>query len=547
VRRYGRILAWIAVVGGGLVFAASVYLIVQDEPRPTGGERGQAAEALATEIEDAIDLAAWARTGAVRWTFAGRRTLVWDRRRHLVQVMWDGNEVLIHEGAADGVALRNGVEVTGPEARELLREANQAWINDSFWLNAPAKLRDEGTTLTRLSDDRLMVEYASGGRTPGDAYVWTIGEDGLPTSWKMWVSILPVGGVETTWGGWITLDTGARISTRHVGPLGFTLQLTNVEGAATLDELVPGGDPFARIAEADAEIVPEPIEAEPLPELPELSAVEAGSEALWLVDAIADRQFVILDRIDAHELRHPADSDFDPTQVDIEPIEREVPVAFRLTGADGECGATEGTPVVITSRSRPTDDADDPRYAKAWWYRYEAVEVQAECAGLFAAPASFEGELEWREPDLVQEFVPGQLGASDGDAMNVEREPIGRRGRFAGGYRFVEEAGCDYSSSLTVARRGRRSEIEWGGQFSEVYGLLRHGDRVYFAERSVHGWVLHAVSENESGEPAPTFAAQPSATAVDVEAVEAEVFFCFPPPDGVEAGAEETKDRKSVV
>ena len=544
MRRYGRILAWIAVVGGGLVLAVSVYLLIQDEPRPTGGERGQAAEELATEIEDAIDLAAWARTGAVRWTFAGRRTLVWDRRRHLVQVMWDGNEVLIHEGAADGVALRNGNEVTGAEARELLHEANQAWINDSFWLNAPAKLRDDGTTLTRLSDDELMVEYSSGGSTPGDAYVWTIGDDGLPTSWRMWVSILPVGGVETTWGGWITLATGAKVATRHVGPLGFTLELTNVEGAATLAELVGGDDPFARLAEPEVEIVPEAeVEGDELPELPELGAVEDDPDALWVVDSIDDRQFVILDRVDAHELRHPAGEELDVTQIDVDPIEREVPTEFRLTGVDGPCEGGEGTPVVITSRSHPTADEEDPRFIRMWWYRYAAVEVQADCAGRFATPASFTGELEWREPDVVQDFIPGQLGPSEGDEPNVVRDPVGLRGRFSGGYRFAEEASCDYRSVLTIVRRGRRSEIEWGGRFSSVYGLLRHGDHVYFAERSVNGWVLHAVSEDEDGEPPPTFAAHPSLTSLDVDQIESEIWYCFDPaeeePPSEEPAAEE--------
>ena len=107
---------------------------------------------------------------------------------------------------------------------------------------------------TKFDDDgeeSLLVSYASGGLTPGDAYLWRVGPDGTPTAWKLWVSILPIGGVETSWEGWVTLDTGARISTRHAGPLGLTLELTDVEGAATLDALVDGPDPFAPLFERE--------------------------------------------------------------------------------------------------------------------------------------------------------------------------------------------------------------------------------------------------------------------------------------------------------
>jgi hypothetical protein len=65
--------------------------------------------------------------------------------------------------------------------------------------------------------------------------------------------VIPVGGVSTTWEGWQTLSTGARIATRHVGPFGLTMQLEDVEGAATLEELVGEPDPFAPLFASDEE------------------------------------------------------------------------------------------------------------------------------------------------------------------------------------------------------------------------------------------------------------------------------------------------------
>jgi hypothetical protein len=48
-----------------------------------------------------------------------------------------------------------------------------------------------------------------------------------------------------TWGGWISLPTGAKVSTLHrIGP--FTLEIRDVAGAKSLAELLSGEkDPFA--------------------------------------------------------------------------------------------------------------------------------------------------------------------------------------------------------------------------------------------------------------------------------------------------------------
>lgn len=223
--------------------------------RPAGVE-GPEAEALARRMVEAVDGEAWRRTGAVRWTFAGSNRHLWDRRRGLARVRWGQVEVLLRAGAPAGRAWRGGQRVRGAEEGALLRAAHGAWINDSFWLDPVTKAFDPGTTRAIVSgaptagatggEQSLLISYASGGNTPGDAYLWELDPaTGRPVAWRMWVSILPLGGVRATWAGWTRLGTGAWVATEHQVLGLLPLAITDVAGAETLAQLEPGPDPFA--------------------------------------------------------------------------------------------------------------------------------------------------------------------------------------------------------------------------------------------------------------------------------------------------------------
>jgi hypothetical protein len=247
-----RVLYWVGGVIGVLVLALGITLAVLHEGRPEGGRTGPGADDFARRIERAVDKEAWDRTGAIRFDFDGRQEHLWDLERDLSRVRWGDIEVLQRLDRRDGVAFEDGQPVSEERRAELVEKAWAFFCNDTFWLNPFVKLFDEGTerAIVTLEDGSkaLLITYSSGGVTPGDAYLWIPGEGDLPVAGKMWVSVFPIGGVRASWDEWITLSTGAKVATHHeLGP--FTLELRDIEGAATLAELEPGPDPFAALLE----------------------------------------------------------------------------------------------------------------------------------------------------------------------------------------------------------------------------------------------------------------------------------------------------------
>lgn len=244
MRRFIKVL-FLVLLAFGLTLGIGLRLAHSPLPKGTPGPE---ADALARRMLESIDDGAWQHTGAVSWDFDGRQQHLWDRTRQLARVRFDDTEVLLDLTHRSGKAFVDGVPVSPGDLEALVDKAWSFWCNDSFWLNPISKLFDAGTT-RQLVDlggggQGLLVTYAEGGVTPGDSYLWIASPDGRPTAWKMWTRILPLGGLEASWDNWIELPTGAAISTRH--DIAFLeLRLLDVEGAASLADLVPGEDPFA--------------------------------------------------------------------------------------------------------------------------------------------------------------------------------------------------------------------------------------------------------------------------------------------------------------
>jgi len=237
----GRLLRRLGLVFTGVAIALAVGCGLVSERRPEAAPSAEA-DALARRVAAAVDADAWARTGAVRFVFRGKNAWLWDRAGGRARLRSGEREVLFRVHDQSGIALEDGRPLSGEALDEALAAAWKAFCNDTFWLNPVVKLFDAGTQRALVPTEAgvgLLVTYASGGVTPGDAYLWHVGPDGRPSAWQMWVQILPVGGVHMTWEGWQTLETGAVVSTLHKGTVA-DLALTEVAGSATLEGLEPG-------------------------------------------------------------------------------------------------------------------------------------------------------------------------------------------------------------------------------------------------------------------------------------------------------------------
>ena len=243
VQKAFRITGYILLV---LLVAAVAGCMALDRPLPEGVE-GAKAEALTDKVLTFVNADAWAETNVVTFSYFNKHHIVWDKTRQYAEVKWGNVRVLLNLQTREGMVWKKDQPLSGEDAEGYLQSAWEYWCNDAFWFNPLVKLRDAGTKRQYVAlegpQDGLLVTYTSGGVTPGDSYLWYINPDGEPTHWRMWVNILPIGGIQTSWEGWKKLHTGALVSQRHANGL-MSFGLANVRSADSVEDLL-GNDIFA--------------------------------------------------------------------------------------------------------------------------------------------------------------------------------------------------------------------------------------------------------------------------------------------------------------
>ncbi len=77
------------------------------------------------------------------------------------------------------------IDLFGEHEAPIEQDAYAAWVNDTYWLFAPAKLLDPGVQREITRDGELHVWFETVGLTPGDQYWFTIDPDTkLVSEWR---------------------------------------------------------------------------------------------------------------------------------------------------------------------------------------------------------------------------------------------------------------------------------------------------------------------------------------------------------------------------
>lgn len=138
----------------------------------------------------------WQNTRYISWNFFGNRNLVWDKKeeRARIESLKDSITYVVDLKTLTGKVWVKGQLISEPDSsNRMLQKAKSMWINDSYWLVMPFKLKDTGVTLKYLGEDTLktggrcnvlQLTFNNVGDTPQNKYhIYVDLEDNLVKQW----------------------------------------------------------------------------------------------------------------------------------------------------------------------------------------------------------------------------------------------------------------------------------------------------------------------------------------------------------------------------
>jgi len=173
---------------------------------PAQGFNLKASDKQAIELADQAMVAmggrkAYDETRYLSWNFFGSRKHVWDKNTGDVFIdnIRDKYQLKMNINDMTGSMIRDGKNITNKDSLDkYIKYGKEAWINDSYWLVMPFKLKDSGVTLKYVARDttadgraseKLELTFAEVGVTPENKYhVYIDDETKLVTQWDFFNS-----------------------------------------------------------------------------------------------------------------------------------------------------------------------------------------------------------------------------------------------------------------------------------------------------------------------------------------------------------------------
>ncbi|MEM1138180.1 MAG: hypothetical protein AAGI07_20295 [Bacteroidota bacterium] len=152
-------------------------------------ESDEKAIALADDVMQAMGgRKNWEETRYIAWNFFGFRKLIWDKWTGNVRIENTKNDFkfLVNVHTLEGKIFKNGEEISQPDSlKKYLTMGKDIWINDSYWLAMPFKLKDTGVALKYIGKDTVMskpshvleLTFKDVGVTPQNKYHVYIDKD----------------------------------------------------------------------------------------------------------------------------------------------------------------------------------------------------------------------------------------------------------------------------------------------------------------------------------------------------------------------------------
>jgi hypothetical protein len=191
---------------------------------PAASSDGRALQIADRVLQSLGGREAWDATRYIRFGFGTERdgkfqgrTHVWDKWTGRYRVQGQTREgapfvTLMNLNTRAGEAWMSGQRLGGDALKQELERAYGMWVNDTYWLLMPYKLRDPGVTLSYAGEergangvayDKLKLAFDNVGLTPKDNYwVWVNRDTGMVDRWDYVLKGEAVPPTTWTWTGW---------------------------------------------------------------------------------------------------------------------------------------------------------------------------------------------------------------------------------------------------------------------------------------------------------------------------------------------------------